>query len=202
MDVNNVNNTYGANAAYVYQKQTKATEETTSAKNTESTKTADKDSGVVYEKSSADRSAVIAQMKSDAEQRTAQLRSLVESMMKQQGAQIGTADSMWRFLAGGNFTVTAEAKAQAQAAIAEDGYYGVEQTSQRIVDFAKALTGGDASKAEEMRKAFEKGFKAATKSWGRELPSISKDTYDAVMKKFDEWVGAEKDTDIETGSEQ
>ena len=202
MDVNNIANAYGANAAYVSQKQEKATEKTTAAKSTESTKTADKDSGVVYEKSSADRSAIIAQLKSDAEQRTAQLRSLVENMMKQQGVQIGTADSMWRFLAGGNFTVTAEAKAQAQAAIAEDGYYGVEQTSQRIVDFAKALTGGDASKAEEMRKAFEKGFRAATKSWGRELPSISRDTYDAVMKKFDEWVGAAKDTDIETGSEQ
>ncbi len=187
MDMNNISkiNSY-ATSAYNYQTQTKQATEVSS-------KDAN-DTGVIYEKTSdADRSAIIAQMKADTEARTSQLRSLVESMMKNQGIQIGNADSMWRFLAGGNFTVTAEAKAQAQAAIAEDGYWGVEQTSQRIVDFAMALTGGDASKAEEMREAFIKGFKAATKSWGQELPEISQKTYDAVMEKFDAWVGKEEE---------
>lgn len=195
MSVNNVTgtNAYATTAAYAYQTQKKTTEDTTEKKTTEKTAA---DTGVVYEKSSeADRSAIIEKMKADTEQRTAQLRSLVESMMKNQGQQIGTADSMWRFLASGNFTVTAEAKAQAQAAIAEDGYWGVEQTSDRIVEFAKALTGGDTSKIEEMRAAFEKGFKAATKSWGKELPEISQKTYDAVMKKFDEWAGKTDETE-------
>ena len=32
---------------------------------------------------------------------------------------------------------------QAQKDIAEDGYWGVEQTSERLVSFAKALSGGD-----------------------------------------------------------
>lgn len=196
MDMNNISRTNAYTAANAYQTtkaDNKAEESQETAKNTETTTETTKDSGVVYEKSSTDRSAIIAQLKSDAEQRTAQLRSLVENMMKQQGVQIGTSDSMWRFLAGGNFTVTAEAKAQAQAAIAEDGYYGVEQTSERIVDFAKALTGGDASKAEEMREAFIKGFKEATKSWGKELPEISQKTYDAVMEKFDAWVGKDEE---------
>lgn len=184
MDVNSVNSASTAKTyESSYQKQTPKTEEKdTAAKKPES--------GVVYEQSSkADRSAIVARLKADAEQRTAQMRTMVESMMKNQGQQIGTADSMWRFLAGGNFTVTAAAKAQAQEAISEDGYWGVKQTSERIVEFAKALTGGDASKAEEMRAAFEKGFKLATKSWGKDLPSISNQTYDAVMKGFDEWVG-------------
>lgn len=184
MDVNSVNSasTYASKTAYSSQKQEKAAENTASKKKEES--------GAVYEKSSkADRSAIVAKLKADTEQRTQQMRTMVESMMKNQGQQIGTADSMWRFLAGGKFTVTASAKAQAQAAIAEDGYWGVEQTSDRIVEFAKALTGNDSSKAEEMRAAFEKGFKAATKSWGQKLPSISHDTYDAVMKKFDDWKG-------------
>ena len=44
-------------------------------------------------------------LKADAEQRTSQLRSLVEKMMTKQGVAIGTADSMWSFLAKGNFTV-------------------------------------------------------------------------------------------------
>lgn len=195
MDMNNVSRTNAYTTVNAYQTaktDTKADESKETVKNTETTTDTTKDSGVVYEKSSTDRSAIIAQLKADAEQRTSQLRSLVENMMKQQGMQIGTSDSMWRFLAGGNFTVTAEAKAQAEAAIAEDGYYGVEQTSERIVDFAKALTGGDASKAEEMREAFIKGFKEATKSWGKELPEISQKTYDAVMEKFDAWVGKDE----------
>lgn len=193
MSVNSVNqaaytaNTYAA----------KNTTENTASKKQAEDSASKKDSGVVYEKSSTDRSAIIAQLKSDAEQRTAQLTSMVQDMMKNQGVQVGTADSIWRFLAGGNFTVTAAAKAQAQEAISEDGYYGVKQTSQRILDFAKALTGGDASKAEEMRKAFEKGFKLATKSWGQSLPDISNRTYDAVMKGFDEWAGTAKTSETE-----
>ena len=86
----------------------------------------------------------------------------------------------------------AATKAQAQADIAEDGYWGVEQTSSRIVDFAVALTGGDPDKVEEMREAFKKGFKQAEKTWGGELPEISQKTYDAVMKKFDKLAGIEE----------
>ena len=131
--------------------------------------------------------ALIAKLKSDAEQRTAQLKSLVEKMMTKQGAVIGTADSMWRFLASGNFTVDEAAKAQAQAEIAEDGYWGVEQTSDRILDFAKALSGNDPEKADMLLDAFKKGFEEATKSWGKTLPDISQRTYDAVVEKFEAW---------------
>ena len=160
------------------------------------------DNGVVYEKSSEAASAVpakktytqntalINQLKADAEARTAQLKSLVEKLISGQGNAIGNAaedDSIWSFLRKGNFTVDAATKAQAQADIAEDGYWGVEQTSDRILDFAKALTGGDPDKIEEMREAFEKGFKQATDTWGDELPEISQKTYAATMQKFDEW---------------
>lgn len=189
MDVNQISKTSAYDtSAYTKKADSKASDKAAAKE--------PNDTGAVYEKNnSADRSAIIAQLKADAEQRTSQLRTMVESMMRQQGQQIGTADSMWRFLAGGNFTVTAAAKAQAQAAIADDGYYGVEQTADRIVKFAKALTGGDASKAEEMRAAFEKGFKQATKSWGQALPDISQRTYNAVMDKFDAWVGKTSETE-------
>lgn len=159
------------------------------------------DTGVVYEKSDAtatsttkktytQNTALINQLKADAEARTAQLKSLVEKLISGQGNAIGNAaddDSIWSFLRKGNFTVDAATKAQAQADIAEDGYWGVAQTSDRILDFAKALTGGDPDKIEEMRAAFEKGFKQATKTWGDELPDISQRTYEATMAKFDKW---------------
>lgn len=166
----------------------KSSEVTTETKKQES-------EGVVYDKSGdkvtgkkyTQNAELVAKLKADAEAKEAQFRSLVEQMMTKQGSAIGNADSMWKFLAGGNFTVTAAAKAQAEADIAEDGYWGVNKTSDRILEFAKALTGGDPAKAEEMRSAFEKGFKEATGTWGKKLPDISSNTYDAVMKKFDDW---------------
>lgn len=164
---------------------------------TEST-TTQTEAGAVYEPSAegkaaasqTDRSAIVAQLKADTEERTAQLANLVNQMISQQGSAIGKADSMWSFLASGNFTVDAATKAQAQQDISEDGYWGVEQTSQRIFDFAMALTGGDADKMEEMRAAFEKGFKMATNSWGEDLPDISQKTYDATEKLFDDYAAS------------
>ena len=185
--INNVTAAYAASTSY--------TSKTTVKKdNTEvSTETAYKeDVAAVYEKSSAsagnqkvDNQALIQRMKADAEQRTSQLRSLVEQMMQKQGVAIGKADDMWSFLASGDFTVTPEVKAQAQADIAEDGYWGVNQTSDRIIQFATALTGGDPDKIESMREAFKKGYAQAEKTWGGSLPEISQKTYDAVMEKFD-----------------
>ena len=131
--------------------------------------------------------ALIEKLKADAEAQTAQLRQLVEQMISKQGGTLANSDDMWRFLASGDYTVDAETKAKAQSDIAEDGYWGVNQTSDRILDFAKALSGGDPDMIEKMRDAFKKGFKEATKSWGKDLPSLSKDTYQAVMDKFDKW---------------
>ena len=164
-------------------------------KPTDTKDTTKQDSGVIYEKNDNKDNvvtkktdyAMIQKLKADAEQRTAQLRSLVEKMMTKQGEAIGKADSIWSFLAKGDFTVDAETKAQAQADIAEDGYWGVEQTSDRILEFAKALSGNDPEKADLLLDAFKKGFEEATKSWGKKLPDISQRTYDAVVKKFEAW---------------
>ena len=207
MAINSIN-TVTAAAAASTQTTTKTAEKTSEiTKKTDSSKTA---SGVIYEKSSdsradkasnkttgkADNAAIVAKLKADAEQRTAQLRSIVEQMMTKQGVAIGTADDMWKFLAKGDFTVSADVKAQAQADIAEDGYWGVKQTSERIFDFAKALSGGDMDKMKEMQAAFEKGFKQATKTWGKELPQISQDTRSAVNKLFEDfYAGNQKDTE-------
>ena len=170
------------------------------AEEAEVAKTPAEETGVIYEKSkenekvtsAKDNKAIIAKLKADAEERTSQLRSIVEQLITKQGTAFGKAtdDEMWKFLAKGEFTVSADVKAQAEADIAEDGYWGVEQTSDRILDFAKALAGNDPDKAEEMLEAFKKGFKEATKTWGDELPEISQKTYDAVLEKFESWKNA------------
>ena len=105
-------------------------------------------------------------MKADTANRTNQLRSMVEQMMTKQGKKIGQADDIWSFLASGKFTVDPATKLQAQQDIAEDGYYGVEQTASRIFDFASALAGDDEEAMKKMQAAFEKGFAQAEKTWG------------------------------------
>ena len=205
------NSTTAAATASSASKSNRCSEKAAETKNVESTT---EKAGVVYEKDTAaadtavkttqkkSNASIIAQLKKDAEARTAQLQSIVEKMMTKQGTAIGTADSMWSFLAKGDYTVDAATKAQAEADIAEDGYWGVEQTSDRILDFAKALAGDDPDKADEMIAAFQKGFKQATKAWGSELPDISQRTYDAVMQKFDDWKnGTETTAANATGTE-
>ncbi len=142
-----------------------------------------------------DNSALIAKLKADSENRISQMQSLVSQMFEKQGIKIGTADDMWKTLAGGNFTADAATIAQAKEDISEDGYWGVKQTSDRIFDFAMALSGGDEETMEKMKSAVEKGFKLATKSWGRDLPEISSNTYDAVMEKFDNFFNQGKNVE-------
>ena len=198
MAINSITNSVAAQQASTY---TAAKTDYTEKKSERSTKT---DTGVVYEKSSDQTSgtvtkktdyALINKLKADAEERTSQLRSLVEKMMTKQGVAIGTADSMWSFLAKGDFTVDEATRAQAQADIADDGYWGVDQTSDRILDFAKALSGNDPEKADLLLDAFKKGFKEATKSWGQDLPDISQRTYDAVVEKFNKWKNGTEETE-------
>ena len=115
-------------------------------------------------------------------------------MLAKQGQTLATADDMWSFLAKGNLKADPETIAQAQKDVAEDGYWGAEQTSDRILSFAKALAGDDPEKADELLEAFKKGYKQATKTWGSDLPSLCSDTYDLVEKKFSEWKNSSKDT--------
>lgn len=148
------------------------------------------DAAAVYEPSEASKSAksnkaLVEKLKADQQARLEQMQNLVKDMFLKQGQTIANTDDMWKMLAEGNFTADAQTIEDAKEAISEDGYWGVEQTSQRIFDFAHALTGGDKDKMEDMLEAVKKGFGEATKSWGRDLPDITNQTYDAVLEKFD-----------------
>lgn len=149
------------------------------------------DKAAVYEKKSSmtasDRKALVEKLKADSNRQAENLRSLVEKMFLKQGQKFNAADDMWKALANGDLTVDPATAAQAKEDISENGYWGVEQTSQRIFDFAQALSGGDEDKMNKMLDAFKKGFQQATKSWGKELPDISQQTYDAVLKKFEDY---------------
>lgn len=189
----NVNGVTSINDTYQTYQKTDAisvTAETTSqATDTESKV----ESGVVYEptlemptKTYQANTEMINRLKLDAQARLDQLQAIVNQLISKQSNAFANATDMWSILRNGDFEVDPETKAQAQADIAEDGYWGVNQTSDRIVDFAMALTGGDPDKVDSMIEAFKKGYKQAEETWGGELPEISKKTYDEVLRKFDE----------------
>lgn len=194
--VNGVTGQTAVDAQYSELSKTAKKETDTSAKS--SSKNAYAEEGVVYDKttdyksiasmSKSDRSNIVAQLKADADARTEQMRQLVEKMMlKQAGAANPNSKSTWQTLLDQGLITDKEAIANAKADIAEDGYWGANQTSDRILSFATALSGGDKDKMEKMLAAFEKGFKQATKSWGSKLPDLCQDTYKAVHDKFDKW---------------
>ena len=129
--------------------------------------------------------ALVAQLKADLERRQAQMLDMVREMLGKQG-KAASGDGIWRTLASGNFQVDAKARAEAQKNIAEDGYWGVEQTSDRIVQFAVGLAGSSPEMLNKMEEAFEKGYAAAEKKWGGALPSITQQTRARVHEKFEE----------------
>lgn len=183
-----------------------------STQTTAAAETVQDDTAAIYEKSSdttvktteeRDNSAIVAKLQADADARLSSLKSLVEKLFTKQSKTFAWANStntdlmddssFWNAIRTGNFEVDATTAAQAKEDISENGYWGVTQTSDRLVDFAKALTGGDSSKIEEMRNAIKKGFEEAKKLWGGELPEISQKTYDATMEKLDKWAAGEED---------
>ncbi len=107
------------------------------------------------------------------------LRELLVNILDEQGVttQIASGDTSIDF---GDLT-----PAEAQSLISEDGYLGVEQTSDRIAQFAISLAGNDPKKLEEIKAAIDEGFQLASKALGGSLPEISMKTYDAIMEKLD-----------------
>lgn len=192
MSINGVSSATNTYSAYNEKADTDSKVKAESQKTENETKS---DKAAVYEKKSSmtasDRKALVQKLKADSERQAENLRSLVEKMFLKQGQKFNTADDMWKALANGDLTVDPATAAQAKEDISEDGYWGVEQTSQRIFDFATALSGGDEDKMKTMLDAFKKGFQQATKSWGKELPDISQQTYDAVLKKFEDYKNPE-----------
>jgi hypothetical protein len=134
--------------------------------------------------SAEERAALVEQLKQDELDRRNQLVSLVQKMFTDQA---GVSKLSELFTPDKLKDVSQADIDQAKKDIAEDGYFGIKQTSQRLFDFASALAGDDPEKMKEMQKAMEQGFKEATGAWGDELPDICKDTLAAANKMFDEY---------------
>lgn len=182
-----VNGVTSATTAYTNTTQTAAKKAENASDITKAEET-----GVVYEKSTnatdsksdkiTDYSAIVSNMKKELSNKNAQLQNLVDQLLGKQANKYTKLADLFK-----NMTADPATIAQAQKDIAEDGYWGVEQTSDRLVSMAQALSGGDPEKADEMIAAMKKGFEQATKAWGEDLPDICKNTIDSAVKKMEDW---------------
>lgn len=129
----------------------------------------------IYDKATIDK------LKAESKRTYEGLIRLIEDLLSRQGKTIKLIDPTEVI------EVDEQARLEAQQMIAEDGPLGVEAVSQRIVDFAIAISGGDKSKLDSLKAAIDEGFKKAEEILGG-LPEISRQTYDLIMEKLDKWV--------------
>ncbi len=142
-------------------------------------KDSDKDSTGIYSRES-----LLEKLRQAEEQRAKAFQETIKSMITKQGQ---VSNFVFK---GVKLTVTEEDRLAAEKSIQEGGEYSVDSVASRIMNMAKALSGGDDSKFSILKEAVIKGFKGAASALGKkddEMPDITKQTFNEVMKRFDDW---------------
>ena len=122
----------------------------------------------------------------ESDRANSKLEQIVTELLRRQGLKFKDIyDIQAQQLQGVEIDETAQKEAQAM--LEEGGELSAAKVSDRIVEFAKAISGGDKSKLDQLKKAIDDGFAAAQGVLGRVLPEISKQTYEMVMTKLDDW---------------
>ena len=121
----------------------------------------------------------------------------IEAVRRLLSSALGRTDSTgqgWWAQRAENLNLTDAERAEAQALVAEDGFFGVSQTTDRIMDFARAMVGSNASpeQIEEMRVAVQRGFDDVARMFGgfNNLPEVTRDTHASIMAQFDDWAAS------------
>ncbi len=136
----------------------------------------------------------IEQLMEESNKSYAHLKQIVTEMLKRQGLKFRdlkdiTPDDLKEV------RIDETAQKEAQAMIAEGGESSAANVSDRIVEFAKAVSGGDKSKLELLKTAIEKGFDAAREAFDdKKLPDICMETHELIMSKLDAWAKEDETT--------
>ena len=104
-----------------------------------------------------------------------QLRDMFANTLHEQGIATTIATD------NGEINLETLTPDDAQTLISDDGYFGVDNTAQRIFDFATGLAGDDPSRLEAIMDGIKDGFSQAEQAWGGALPDISYATRDALQ---------------------
>ena len=122
-------------------------------------------------------------LRAHAEKNLSGLRELVRQLLQKQ--REAAAPHGKRPADAGDAMPTEEAA----LSLLDDGEFGVKAVSDRIVNFAIAVSGDDPQKLAQLKDAIDKGFAEAEKAFGGSLPGICYDTHKEIMRKLDQWAG-------------
>lgn len=145
----------------------------------------DTDSVKAVDEKEARKASIREFLNAEAETRHQRMTDMVNELMGEQSSLIVKLSKLH------NGTITQEEIEQAKKDTAEDGYWGAEKTSDRMIEFAIALAGNDPDKLSEMKDAFLKGYEKAEKTWGGELPELCQKTREMTIDKFDKLIKGE-----------
>ncbi len=84
---------------------------------------------------------------------------------------------------------------EAKELVSDNGFFGIDQTSQRVSGFVISLAGDNVEALQEARRGVVQGFEEAEKMWGGELPEISYQTQEKTLKIIDEKINELLKTD-------
>lgn len=79
---------------------------------------------------------------------------------------------------------------EAKELISEDGFFGVNQTSQRVADFIFAFSNDNLELLQKGREGVVQGFQEAEKLFGGNLPEISYQTQERTLALIDEKIAS------------
>ena len=81
--------------------------------------------------------------------------------------------------------ITKLSENEAKELISDEGFFGIEETSNRVADFVFDFAGFDLELLEKGRAGIVQGFDEAQKLWGAELPEISHKTQSSTLALID-----------------
>lgn len=128
-------------------------------------------------------------MKSEAEKHYSKMIESIKQMIIKQGYENGASLKKTEILNISYFNISSEKLEFIETETDIDNsanYWSAEATAERIVNFAKEISGGDTSKYETLKKAIQKGFDKAISLFDK-TPEISQKTFDLAMKGLDSW---------------
>lgn len=77
---------------------------------------------------------------------------------------------------------------EAKALVADDGFFGIDKTAQRLSDFVINGAGDNESLLREGRAGLLEGMRQAEEMWGSELPEISQKTMQKAIETIDSYM--------------
>lgn len=75
---------------------------------------------------------------------------------------------------------------EASSLISDNGYFGIDNTANRIADFVINGAGGDAGKLRSGLEGVKNGFAQAEAMWGQALPDISQQTMNKTLDRINQ----------------